>query len=86
MRILDEKRVLTVKHSSGIMLVLNRKSKESIQIGNDIVVTVLEIRHNRVQIGIDAPKQVRVLRTELLTAISALPTCVIPTVVVPIES
>ena len=67
------------------MLVLTRKSMESIQVGADIVVTVLEIRHNKVRIGIDAPKQVRVLRTELLTAISALPTCIFPAVLAPIE-
>ena len=59
---------------------------ESIQIGADIVVTVLEIRHNKVRIGVDAPKHIRVLRTELLNAISALPTCIFPAVVASIES
>ena len=39
------------------MLVLSRKSTESIHIGDNVVVTVLEIRGNKVRIGIDAPKE-----------------------------
>jgi carbon storage regulator CsrA len=46
------------------MLVLSRKM-ERIEIGDRVVVTVLEIRGNKVRIGIDAPKDIRVLRTEL---------------------
>ncbi len=48
------------------MLVLSRKSMECIRIGDSIVVTVLEIRGNKVRLGIDAPPSVNVLRTELL--------------------
>jgi carbon storage regulator len=55
------------------MLVLSRKSTESIHIGDKVVVTVLEIRGNKVRIGIDAPKEIRVLRSELLDVISKLP-------------
>lgn len=47
------------------MLVLNRKRTEQIQIGDDIVITVLEISRNRVRLGIAAPVDVPVLRTEL---------------------
>ena len=47
------------------MLVLSRKSTERIHIGDNVVVTVLEIRGNKVRIGIDAPKEVHVLRSEL---------------------
>ena len=47
------------------MLVLSRKSTERIQIGDNVVVTVLEIRGNKVRIGIDAPREVHVLRSEL---------------------
>jgi len=47
------------------MLVLSRKSQEQIQIGDNVVVTVLQIRGNQVRIGIDAPKEIHVLRSEL---------------------
>jgi carbon storage regulator len=47
------------------MLVLSRKSTERIHIGDSIVVTVLAIRGNTVRIGIVAPKEVHVLRSEL---------------------
>ena len=47
------------------MLVLGRKSMERILIGNDIVVTVLEIRGNRTRIGIEAPREIHVIRAEL---------------------
>jgi carbon storage regulator len=48
------------------MLVLSRKSMEAVLIGDSVVVHVLEIRGSRVRIGIDAPKNIRVQRTELL--------------------
>jgi carbon storage regulator len=47
------------------MLVLTRRTGESIVIGNDIVVTVLEVRHDQVRIGIDAPRSVQVHREEV---------------------
>ena len=52
------------------MLVLSRRSKESVQIGDRIVVTVLEIRGNTARIGIDAPKEIHVLRSELQDQVS----------------
>ena len=55
------------------MLVLSRKLMERIQIGGNVVVTVLEIRGNKVRIGIDAPKEIHVLRSELQDVISKLP-------------
>jgi len=48
------------------MLVLARREKESIVIGDRITVTVVEIRGNQVRLAIEAPKDIRVLRTELL--------------------
>jgi carbon storage regulator len=48
------------------MLVLTRKLLERIHIGDSVVVTVLEIRGNKVRIGIDAPNEIAVLRAELL--------------------
>jgi carbon storage regulator len=47
------------------MLVLSRKSGESIQIGDTITVRVIESRGNRVRLGIDAPQDVDILRGEL---------------------
>jgi carbon storage regulator len=56
------------------MLVLGRKRLESIMISDNFVVTILEIRRNKVRIGIDAPKEIPVLRTELRNRILDLPT------------
>ena len=47
------------------MLVLTRKRNESIRIAEEVVITVLEVRGNRVRLGIDAPPHVRVARTEV---------------------
>ncbi|MFZ7113275.1 MAG: carbon storage regulator CsrA [Desulfatiglandales bacterium] len=47
------------------MLVLTRKVNESITIGNNIRVTVLEIKGNQVKLGIKAPKHTPVNRTEI---------------------
>jgi carbon storage regulator len=47
------------------MLVLSRKSMESIHIGDKIVITVLELGRNKVRIGIDAPTETSVRRSEL---------------------
>jgi carbon storage regulator len=49
------------------MLVLSRKPMERIQIGDSVVVTIMEIRGSTVRIGIDAPRHIHVLRTELIT-------------------
>lgn len=47
------------------MLVLSRRSNESIVIGGDVVVTILEIRGDQVRLGIDAPRSVTVHREEV---------------------
>jgi carbon storage regulator len=52
------------------MLVVSRKSGESILIGENIEIFVLEIGDNFVKIGINAPKNIRVLRKELLKEVS----------------
>jgi carbon storage regulator len=51
------------------MLVLSRKKNESIIINDDITVTVVEIRGDKVRLGIDAPKDVSVHRQEVWEAI-----------------
>lgn len=51
------------------MLVLSRKRDESIIIGHDIVVTVIDIRGDKVRLGISAPSEVPVHRKEVYEAI-----------------
>jgi carbon storage regulator len=53
------------------MLVLSRRVGESIVVGDDVTVTVLEVRGDVVRIGIDAPRSVRVHRAELLREIES---------------
>ena len=53
------------------MLVLSRSEGESVMIGSDIVVTVLEVRGDVVRIGIDAPRSIRVHREEVYRALEA---------------
>lgn len=53
------------------MLVLSRKKNESIVIDDTIVVTVVEIRGDKVRLGIQAPKEVPVHRSEVHAAIHA---------------
>ncbi len=67
------------------MLVLSRKSMEQIQIGDDVVVTVLEIRGNKVRLGIEALGEIHVLRSELQGVGPKLPTALVPAVVALIE-
>jgi carbon storage regulator len=47
------------------MLILTRKVGEKVRIGPDIVLTVLEVESYRVRLGIEAPRDVKVLRAEL---------------------
>ncbi|MCR5728624.1 MAG: carbon storage regulator CsrA [Lachnospiraceae bacterium] len=47
------------------MLALSRKSNESIMLGNDIEITVLEIKGDQVKIGVKAPKSVAIFRKEI---------------------
>jgi len=47
------------------MLVLTRKSNQSIMIGDDIEVSVLSVMGDKVRIGIQAPQEVPVFRTEI---------------------
>jgi carbon storage regulator len=51
------------------MLVLGRKTDESMMIGDEIVVTILAIDGDRVKIGIEAPPHIRILRHELYETI-----------------
>src|SRR5437899_12083117 len=62
------------------MLVLSRKKNESIVINNDIVITVVEIRGDKVRLGVVAPKDVPVHREEVYEAIHGVRVCQPPQV------
>ncbi len=51
------------------MLVLTRRANQSIMIGHDIVVTVLEVRGDQVRLGIKAPRSVDVHREEVFASL-----------------
>jgi len=48
------------------MLILKRKIDEEIKIGSDITIKILSIADNQVKIGIEAPKNIEVYRSEIL--------------------
>jgi carbon storage regulator len=48
------------------MLLLSRRTGETIKIGDDITVTVLNVKGNQIRIGITAPDDVKIMREELL--------------------
>lgn len=52
------------------MLVLSRKVNETIKIGDDIEIRILEVKGDTVRIGIEAPKTVDILRGELVQTIT----------------
>lgn len=52
------------------MLVLSRKINETIKIGDDIELRVLEVKGDSVRLGIDAPKSIEILRGELILTVS----------------
>lgn len=47
------------------MLILTRKTGEALRIGDEITVTVIEIKGSHVRLGIDAPQGIRIHRTEI---------------------
>ena len=53
------------------MLILSRKINEKIMIGEDISVSIIEIRGDQVRLGVDAPKTIKVYRQEVFDAIRA---------------
>ena len=52
------------------MLVLSRKPGESIRIGDDIEISIVEVRGDTVRIGINAPRNITILRQELLAEVA----------------
>ena len=55
------------------MLILTRKVDEKLLIGDDITISVLEIRGNQVKIGVDAPKDVAIYREEIYHKVKETP-------------
>jgi carbon storage regulator len=53
------------------MLILSRKINEKIMIGDDVSVSIIDIRGDQVRLGVDAPKNVKVYRREVFDAIRA---------------
>lgn len=53
------------------MLILQRKKEQALKIGDNISITVLEIGNDWVKLAIDAPRDVSILRSELVEAASA---------------
>ena len=51
------------------MLVLSRHRDESIMIGDDVMITIVDIRGDKVRLGIDAPQEIPVHRQEVYDAI-----------------
>ena len=51
------------------MLVLSRQRDESIMIGDDVEITIVDVRGDKVRLGITAPKQIPVHRREIYDAI-----------------
>lgn len=56
------------------MLVLSRRDNQKIFIGDDITITLVEVKGGRVRIGIDAPREVLIRRAELLDQWCSSPT------------
>jgi len=52
------------------MLVLSRKRNEVIRIGHDVTITIVDIRADKVRLGIEAPKEVAVHRQEVFDQIA----------------
>ncbi|WP_349669165.1 carbon storage regulator [Lacrimispora sp.] len=53
------------------MLILQRKKEQALNIGDNISITVLEIGNDWVKLAIDAPRDISILRSELVEAVSA---------------
>jgi len=53
------------------MLILQRKKEQALTIGDNISITILEIGNDWVKLAIEAPRDVSILRTELIEAASA---------------
>ena len=53
------------------MLILSRKIDQKIRIGDDIVITLIDVKGDQVKIGVEAPSNVKVYRQEVFEAIQS---------------
>ena len=53
------------------MLVLTRRIGESVLIGDDVEVTILDIKGDSIRVGINAPRETRIQRSEIVQAVAA---------------
>ena len=53
------------------MLVLTRKAGETIVIGDNIEITVIEVQGGKIKVGIDAPRSIKILRKEILEEVKS---------------
>lgn len=53
------------------MLVLTRRVGESVLIGGEVTVTVLDVKGDSIRIGVDAPRSTRIQRAEIVAAVGA---------------
>ncbi|OAM92844.1 carbon storage regulator, CsrA [Pelosinus fermentans] len=51
------------------MLILTRKKNETLRIGDDILITIVDIQGDQIRLGITAPREVSILRQELYEAV-----------------
>jgi carbon storage regulator len=62
----DKKKIEAIRNvHGGLMLILTRRTGETVMIGNEVTLTVLGVKGNQVRIGINAPKSVPVHREEI---------------------
>jgi carbon storage regulator len=54
------------------MLVLSRRAGESVVVGDDVTITILEVRGDVIRVGIDAPRSIAVHRAELLEQLESV--------------
>lgn len=52
------------------MLVVTRKKGERVLIGDEIVVTILDVRRDGIRVGVDAPRGIRIQRAEVVEALA----------------
>jgi carbon storage regulator CsrA len=62
----DEANITPIHGRRCLILVLTRRLNERIYIGDSIIITIVRIEGGQVRLGVDAPKEVKVLREELI--------------------